>query len=314
MTAGKTRHLPLVVKDEVAQALADGQAVVALESSIIAQGMPHPTNIETALKVEEAIRERGAVPATTALLDGKIRVGLEPDEIERLGADQKTVKVGRRDLARALVTKAAGGTTVSATSTIAALTGIRTFATGGIGGVHRGWTGHLDVSADLRAIALSRVTVVCSGAKAFLDLPATLEVLESLGVAVIGYRTGVFPSFYSRETDLALEHRADSVHDIAAQMAYQDELGLPEGMVVVNPIPAAAEIPRAEIDRLIEEALREADRQGIIGKAVTPFVLARVKDLSDGRSLAANTALVVDNARVAADIAAAYADMIRART
>ncbi|REJ32598.1 MAG: pseudouridine-5-phosphate glycosidase [Bacillota bacterium] len=308
MTA-RSHSVPLVLTEEVQEALAAGQAVVALESSIIAQGMPHPTNIETALKVEETIRQRGAVPATTALLDGKIRVGLSAGEIERLGTAKDAVKVGRRDLARALVTKAAGGTTVSATSTIAALAGIRTFATGGIGGVHRGWTGHLDVSADLRAIAMARVTVVCSGAKAFLDLPATLEVLESLAVAVVGFRTDVFPSFYSRETDLALEHRADSAEEIARQMACQDQLGLPEGMVVVNPIPADAEIPRAEIEGLIERALREAEEQGIAGKAVTPFVLERVKQLSGGRSLAANVALVVNNAQVAADIAVAYSKL-----
>lgn len=305
----RSHSVPLVLTEEVQEALAAGQAVVALESSIIAQGMPHPTNIETALKVEETIRQRGAVPATTALLDGKIRVGLSAGEIERLGTTKDAVKVGRRDLARALVTKAAGGTTVSATSTIAALAGIRTFATGGIGGVHRGWTGHLDVSADLRAIAMARVTVVCSGAKAFLDLPATLEVLESLAVAVVGFRTDVFPSFYSRETDLALEHRADSAEEIARQMACQDQLGLPEGMVVVNPIPADAEIPRAEIEGLIERALREAEEQGIAGKAVTPFVLERVKQLSGGRSLAANVALVVNNAQVAADIAVAYSKL-----
>lgn len=308
MTA-RSHSVPLVLTEEVQEALAAGQAVVALESSIIAQGMPHPTNIETALKVEETIRQRGAVPATTALLDGKIRVGLSAGEIERLGTAKDAVKVGRRDLARALVTKAAGGTTVSATSTIAALAGIRTFATGGIGGVHRGWTGHLDVSADLRAIAMARVTVVCSGAKAFLDLPATLEVLESLAVAVVGFRTDVFPSFYSRETDLALEHRADSAEEIARQMACQDQLGLPEGMVVVNPIPADAEIPREEIEGLIERALREAEEQGIAGKAVTPFVLERVKQLSGGRSLAANVALVVNNAQVAADIAVAYSKL-----
>lgn len=311
--ATNTSSLPFVVKEEVADALAAGQAVVALESSIIAQGMPHPTNIETALKVEETIREAGAVPATTALLDGKIRVGLETDEIERLGTDKDAVKVGRRDLARALVTKAPGGTTVSATSTIAGLAGIRTFATGGIGGAHRGWTDHLDFSADLRAIAMAPVTVVCSGAKAFLDLPTTLELLEALSVAVIGYKTDVFPSFYSRETDLALEHRVDSVEDIAAQMAFQDELGLPEGMVVVNPIPAESEIPRAVIDDAIERALREAAAQGITGKAVTPFVLARVKDITGGDSLEANVALVVNNARVGAGIAVAYANIVRGR-
>lgn len=311
MTTRQLSSVPLVIQDEVAAALADGRAVVALESSIIAQGMPYPTNIETALQVEQAIREKGAVPATTALLDGAVRVGLSADEIERLGTAKDAVKVGRRDMARALVIKAAGGTTVSATTTIAALAGIRTFATGGIGGVHRGWADHMDISADLRAMADSPVTVVCSGAKAFLDLPATMELLESLSVAVIGYRTDIFPSFYSRETDIALEHRVDDVADIAAQMAYQDALGLREGILVVNPIPERDEIPRTVIDGAIEQALREAEQQGIIGKAVTPFVLARVKDITGGASLTANVALVVNNARVGAEIAVAYADVAK---
>lgn len=309
----RQQSVPLIVKEEVAEALAEGRPVVALESSIIAQGMPYPANVETALLVEETIRQAGAVPATTAVLDGALRAGLSVHEIQRLGTAQDAVKVGRRDLARALVTKAAGGTTVSATTTIAALAGIRTFATGGIGGVHRGWARHMDISADLRAMAVSPVTVVCSGAKAFLDLPATLELLESLSVAVIGYRTDVFPSFYSRTTDLALEHRVDDVADIAAQMAYQDALGLQEGILVVNPIPEEHEVPRSAIDSVIEQALREAEGRGIAGKAVTPFVLARVKDLTGGDSLKANTALVVNNARVAAAIAVAYADLVRQR-
>lgn len=307
----RRQSVPMIVKEDVAQALAEGRAVVALESSIIAQGMPYPANVETALQVEETIRRAGAVPATTAVLDGALRVGLSPAEIERLGTAKDAVKVGRRDLARALVTKAAGGTTVSGTTTIAALAGIRVFATGGIGGVHRGWARHMDISADLRAMAESPVTVVCSGAKAFLDLPATLELLESLSVCVIGYRTNVFPSFYSRDTDLVLEHRVDDVADIAAQMAYQDALGLREGILVVNPVPEEHEVPRAVIDAAIEQALRDAEARGIVGKAVTPFVLARIKDITGGDSLKANTALVINNARLAAEIAVAYAELVR---
>lgn len=303
---------PVDIHEEVADALESGQAVVALESSIIAQGMPYPTNIETALQVEDTVRRAGAVPATIALLDGAVKVGLEQVDIERLGTDKSATKVGRRDIARALVTKAVGGTTVSATATMAGWAGIRTFATGGIGGAHRGWGGHLDISADLRAIASAAVTVVCSGAKAFLDLPATLEILESLSVAVIGYRTCVFPSFYSRESDLVLEHRADSIDEIAAQMVLQDSLSLHEGIVVANPIPAEAEIPRAVIDEAIEQALREATEQNIFGKATTPFVLERIKDITGGDSLAANVTLVVNNARVGAEIAVAYADAVRA--
>lgn len=307
----RRQSVPMIVKEDVAQALAEGRAVVALESSIIAQGMPYPANVETALQVEETIRRAGAVPATTAVLDGALRVGLSLAEIERLGTAKDAVKVGRRDLARALVTKAAGGTTVSGTTTIAALAGIRVFATGGIGGVHRGWARHMDISADLRAMAESPVTVVCSGAKAFLDLPATLELLESLSVCVIGYRTNVFPSFYSRDTDLVLEHRVDDVADIAAQMAYQDALGLREGILVVNPVPEEHEVPRAVIDAAIEQALRDAEARGIVGKAVTPFVLARIKDITGGDSLKANTALVINNARLAAEIAVAYAELVR---
>lgn len=303
-------NMPVVIAAEVADALAAGTPVVALESSIIAQGMPHPVNIETALQVEATIREAGAVPATTALLDGAIRVGLDESEIERLGTDEGAVKVARRDIARALVTKAAGGTTVSGTATIAALAGIKTFATGGIGGAHRAAGEHFDISADLSAIAESGVTVVCSGAKAFLDLPITLEVLETLSVSVIGYKTKVFPSFYSRETDLPLEYVVTDAADIARQMAYQEALGLPEGIVVANPIPPEAEIPRAVIDGAIKQALTEAEMGGIVGKAVTPFVLGRVKDITGGRSLDANVALVVNNARVAAEVAKAYSEIV----
>lgn len=301
-----TGNVPVVIRSDVREALEAGGPVVALESSIIAQGMPHPVNIETALQVERAIREAGAVPATTALLDGAIRVGLDEAELERLGTDEAAVKVARRDIARALVTRAAGGTTVSATATIAGLVGIRTFATGGIGGAHRGAGEHFDISADLAAIAASGVTVVCSGAKAFLDLPITLELLESLSVSVIGYKTAVFPSFYSRETDLPLEYTVTEVADIARQMVYQDALGLPEGIVVANPIPAEAEIPRHVIDGAIEQALEEAAVARIVGKAVTPFVLGRVKDITGGGSLEANVALVVNNARVGAEIAVAF--------
>lgn len=300
---------PVVIQPEVRETLATGGPVVALESSIIAQGMPHPVNIETALAVEAAVRQAGAVPATTALLDGAIRVGLGADEIERLGKDKSAVKVARRDIARALVTGAAGGTTVSATATIARLAGVRTFATGGIGGAHRGCGEHFDISADLTAIAASGVTVVCSGAKAFLDLAVTLELLETLSVSIIGYKTAVFPSFYSRETDLALEYTVTDAADIARQMVYQETLGLPEGIVVANPIPDEAEIARNVIDDVIEQALHEATDSGIVGKAVTPFVLERVKEITGGSSLEANVALVVDNARLSAEIAVAFSGL-----
>lgn len=306
MNVTAIHRFPIAIASEVAHALAEGLPVVALESSIIAQGMPYPVNVETAQQVEQDLRDAGAVPATMALLDGAIRVGLTAEEIERLGTDKTAVKVARRDIARVLVTGAPGGTTVSATATIAALAGIKTFATGGIGGAHRGAAAHGDISADLTAIAAAGVTVVCSGAKAFLDLPITLELLETLSVSVIGYRTDVFPSFYSRETDLPLEHVVTEAADIARQMAYQDALGLPEGIVVANPIPKEAEIPRHVIDGAIADALAQADARGIAGKAVTPFVLGRIKEITGGASLKANVALVRHNARLAAKIAGAY--------
>ncbi len=299
------------VHAEVEAALAAGEPVVALESSIIAQGMPYPVNVETARRVEAAVREGGAVPATIALLDGKIRVGLDEEALLRLGTDPAAVKVAQRDIARVLVTGAAGGTTVSATAAIARLVGIRVFATGGIGGAHRGVAHHFDISADLPAVAQSGVTVVCSGAKAFLDLAVTLELLESLSVPVLGYRTGSFPSFYSRDSGLALEHQVDSPEAIAQQMVYQDALGFPQGMIVANPIPESAAVERAVIEDAIARAMGEAEERGITGKAVTPFLLARIKDITGGESLEANVALVVNNARLAAAIAAAYARLRR---
>ena len=312
MTPAGARSLPVEVHPEVSAALAAGKPVVALESSIIAQGMPYPVNVEAARQVEAAVREQGAVPATIALLDGKIRVGLDEEALVRLGTDPKAVKVAQRDIARTLVTRAAGGTTVSATAAIARLVGIRVFATGGIGGVHRGAAQHFDISADLPAVAQAGVTVVCSGAKAFLDLAGTLELLETLSVPVIGYRVAEFPSFYSRESGLVLEHVAQSAEEIAQQMIYQDLLGFPQGMIVANPIPEAAAVDRSVIEAAIAQALREAEKRGITGKAVTPFILARIKDITGGESLEANVALVVNNARVAADIAGAYARLRKA--
>ncbi|MBO8140867.1 MAG: pseudouridine-5'-phosphate glycosidase [Firmicutes bacterium] len=300
------------VRPEVAEALQTGAPVVALESSIIAQGMPYPANVETALAVEAAVRQAGAVPATVALLDGQVRVGLAEDDIRRLGTDPAAVKAARRDIARVLVTGAPGGTTVSATAAIARLAGIRVFATGGIGGAHRGVAQHFDISADLLAIAESGVTVVCSGAKAFLDLAVTLELLESLSVAVVGYRTSTFPSFYSRDSGLSLEHRAESAGEIARQMIYQEQLGFTQSLVVANPVPEEAALERAVVEEAIDNALAEAKRQGVAGKAVTPFLLARVKDLTGGMSLAANRKLVVNNARVASEIACAYSRLRRA--
>jgi len=311
MTPADALVLPMAIHPEVRAALETGQPVVPLESSIIAQGMPYPVNVETARKVEEAVRQGGAVPATIALLDGKIRVGLDEDALVRLGTDPGAVKVAQRDIARVLVTGAPGGTTVSATAAIARLAGIRVFATGGIGGAHRGVAQHFDISADLMAVALSGVTVVCSGAKAFLDLATTLELLESLSVPVLGFGTATFPSFYSRDSDLPLEHQVDSPDAIAQQMVYQEALGFPQGMIVANPIPESAAITRQVIEDAIAQAMAEGEERGITGKAVTPFLLDRIKEITGGESLEANVELVLNNARLGAAIAVAYARLQR---
>ncbi len=292
---------------EVQEALAARRPVVALESTIITHGMPAPRNLETARAVAAAVRAGGAVPATIAILDGRIRIGLEPDELERLAGEQEVAKVSRADLPAVLAASGAGSTTVAATMICADLAGIRVFATGGIGGVHRGAELSFDVSADLQELARTPLAVVCAGAKAILDLPKTLEVLETLGVPVIGYGCDELPAFYSRASGLAVPLRRDSAAEIAAVMRTKWDLNLAGGLVVANPIPAAAEIPAAEIAGQIESALAEAAAQGIQCKAVTPFLLARLEELSGGASLDANVALVLNNARLAAEIATAFA-------
>ncbi|WP_422368395.1 pseudouridine-5'-phosphate glycosidase [Pelagibius sp.] len=308
----------LAVHPEVSEALAEGRAVVALESTIITHGMPFPRNLETALAVESDIRAGGAVPATIAILDGRIRVGLEETELRRL-ADMKAVaKVSRADLPAVLAAGQAGSTTVAATMICAALAGIRIFATGGIGGVHRGAEFSFDISADLQELSRSPVAVVCAGAKAILDLPKTLEVLETLGVPVIGFGSDAFPAFYSRESGLAAPLRCDSAEQVASVMAVKWGLGpadgptdgpsngLGGGLVIANPIPVEDEIPAAAMEANIQTALQEASAQGIQGKDVTPFLLGRLEALTEGASLTANIALVRNNARLAAAIAGAY--------
>ncbi len=292
---------------EVQEALAARRPVVALESTIITHGMPSPRNLETARAVAAAVRAGGAVPATIAILDGRIRIGLEPNELERLAGERDVAKVSRADLPAVLAAGGAGSTTVAATMICADLAGIRVFATGGIGGVHRGAELSFDVSADLQELARTPLAVVCAGAKAILDLPKTLEVLETLGVPVIGYGCDELPAFYSRASGLAVPLRRDSAAEIAAVMRTKWDLNLAGGLVIANPIPAAAEIPAAEIAGQIESALAEAAAQGIQGKAVTPFLLARLEELSGGASLDANVALVLNNARLAAEIATAFA-------
>jgi pseudouridine-5'-phosphate glycosidase len=296
-----------VVQAEVAEALAAGRPVVALESTIITHGMPYPANVETALAVERVVRDAGVVPATIAVTDGIVRVGLSPDETDRLGQTRGVMKLSRADLGYAVATGRTGSTTVAATMILAARAGIGVFATGGIGGVHRGAETSLDISADLQELARTPVTVVCAGAKAILDLPKTLEVLETLGVPVVGYGTDAFPAFWSRDSGLAAPLRLDTPADVATLAAARKALGLEGGILVANPIPAEAEIPAATIRRHIETALAEAEAAGVTGKEVTPFLLARMLALTDGASLAANIALIRANARLAAGIAAAIA-------
>lgn len=299
----------ITLAPEVAQAQAAGQPVVALESTIITHGMPYPENIEMAQRVEATIRDAGAVPATIAVMDGRIRVGLDGDALEELASTpaEQVMKLSRADLAACLALRRTGATTVAATMICADLAGIATFATGGIGGVHRGAETSFDISADLQELARRPVTVVAAGAKAILDLPKTLEVLETLGVPVIAFGQDQLPAFWSRDSGLAAPLRMDDPAQIAAAARLRRALGLEGGQLVVNPIPAEAEIPRAEMIPVVEQALADAAAQGIAAKAVTPFLLQRIFELTQGRSLAANIALVLNNARLAAEIAIAMA-------
>lgn len=300
-------NLPLSFTPEVRDALDGGRPVVALESTIITHGMPYPKNLGMARDVEGAIREAGAVPATIALMDGRIHVGLDDAALESLAQAQDVMKVSRADLAVCLTTRRTGATTVAATMICAALAGIRVFATGGIGGVHRGVEDTMDISADLYELAATPVTVVSAGAKAILDLPRTFEYLETLGVPVIAVGQDAIPAFWSRDSGLPAPLRLDDPARIAEAARMRRALGLPGGQLVVNPIPQDAEIPRAEIMPVVDQALAEATAQGIAAKAVTPFLLDRIFELTEGRSLAANIALVLSNARLAAKIAAAGA-------
>ena len=295
--------LPFDLSPEVAAARANGTAIVALESTIITHGMPFPQNVETARLVEAEVRAHGATPATIAVIDGRIHVGLSDAQLTALGQARGVAKLSRADLAACVAAGGTGATTVAATMICAHLAGIGVFATGGIGGVHRGAEASFDISADLMELAQTPVTVVAAGAKAILDLPRTLEVLETQGVPVISYGQDDFPAFWSRASGLTSPLRMDSAAEIAAAHRMRGLLGLPGGQLVANPIPVEAEIPRAEITPHIETALAEAAAKGIAAKAVTPFLLQRIFELTAGRSLAANIALVLNNARLAAAIA-----------
>lgn len=302
-----TQHAYLDIHPEVAAALAAGQPVVALESTIISHGMPYPQNVETALQVEAEVRAHGAVPATIAIINGRLKAGLSRDDIEVLGKNgREVVKVSRRDIPFIVAAGQTGATTVASTMIVAAMAGIRVFATGGIGGVHRGAQQSFDISADLQELAQTPLAVVCAGAKSILDLGLTLEYLETHGVPVIGYQTATLPAFFTRDSAFKVDYRLDSAAAIAAVMKAKWDLQLQGGMVVANPIPAQYALSSASIDSAIEQALAEASTQGIGGKESTPFLLARVCELTGGNSLAANIQLVLNNARLAAAIASDY--------
>ncbi|ABV88267.1 MULTISPECIES: pseudouridine-5'-phosphate glycosidase [Shewanella] len=298
----------LDINPEVAAALAAGKPVVALESTIISHGMPYPQNVETALKVEQIIRDNGAVPATIAILKGRLKVGMTHEEIEYLGkAGLDVIKTSRRDIPFIVAKGVDGATTVASTMILAQMAGIKVFATGGIGGVHRGAQQTFDISADLQELANTDVTVVCAGAKSILDIGLTLEYLETQGVPVIGYQTSTLPAFYTRESEFGVDYQLDTPAQIAAAMKAKWDMDLKGGIVVANPIPEAHQLDRAMIDQVIADAVAEMDSKGIFGKASTPFLLAKVAETTKGVSLAANIELVFNNAKLAANIAVEYA-------
>jgi pseudouridine-5'-phosphate glycosidase len=293
------------IHPSVAEALAAGRPLVALESTIITHGMPYPENLEMAQAVEDIIAEGGATPALIAVVDGRIKVGLSDEERAALGQAKNARKASRADLAFAVSSGESAGTTVAATMMVAEWVGIKVFATGGIGGVHQGASETFDISADLMELGRTGVIVVAAGAKAILDIPKTLEVLETQGVPVVGYQTDVMPAFWSRTSDLPIPLRIDSAQEIAAFQKTRDQLGVEGGMLVANPIPAADEIPQNVMQGYIAQAQADLESQGITGKDVTPFLLARLLELTDGASLTSNIALVKNNARLATEIAKA---------
>ncbi|RED55612.1 pseudouridine-5'-phosphate glycosidase [Cohnella phaseoli] len=295
----------LTFTDEVREALDSGKPIVALETTIISHGMPYPQNIEMARTVERIIREQGAVPATIGIMDGRVKIGLNEQELEAFATSNPVEKVSRRDFAYLLSSGKIGATTVAATMIGAALAGIEVFATGGIGGVHREGETTMDVSADLTELAQTNVAVVCAGAKSILDIGRTLEYLETHGVPVIGYNTDEFPSFYARESGYGVDFRLDEPAQVADVLNKKWQLGLQGGAIIANPVPAESALQHAEIEGVIQQALNEAKEQNITGKKVTPFLLARIKELTAGRSLETNIALVYHNAKVAAQIAVA---------
>lgn len=304
---GKDHQMKLDITPELSDALASNQAVVALESTIISHGLPYPENLAVARLLEDTVREHGAIPATIAVLDGAVKIGLDNDDLVRLADPKEDIKkLSRRDLPSTLALGQHGATTVAATMILAERAGIKTFATGGIGGVHRGADKSFDISADLPELARSNVAVVSAGPKAILDIPLTLEYLETWGVPIIGYQTDEMPAFWSRSSGHKLEEQVNAAEDIARIMAMKWQSGLDGGILIANPIPEADEIPAPIINAAISTALDKAAEQGIIGKAVTPFLLDQLRQITNGESLKANTALVQNNAAVASQIAVAY--------
>lgn len=299
----------LDIKPEIKKALQDGQPIVALESTIIAHGMPYPRNVETALKVEKIIRENGAIPATIAILGGKVKVGLTEGEIEYLGNAKNVVKTSRRDIPFIVSKKIDGATTVASTMIIASLAGIKVFATGGIGGVHRGAQETFDISADLQELASTDVAVVCAGAKSILDIGLTLEYLETQGVPVIGFGTEEFPAFYTRKSGFNVDYKIDSANELATILKAKWDLGLNGGIVVANPIPEEYQMNYDTITNAINNAIKEADDKGIKGKESTPFLLSKVKEITGGSSLEANIQLVYNNAKVGAELAVEFSKL-----
>ncbi|MCO4339076.1 pseudouridine-5'-phosphate glycosidase [Staphylococcus agnetis] len=297
------------LSQEVENAKSNHQPIVALESTIISHGMPYPQNVQMAKNVEQIIRDHGAVPATIALIDGKIKIGLEDNELELLAKSDNVAKVSRRDLAEVIAKKRIGATTVSSTMICAALADIKFFVTGGIGGVHRGSEETMDISADLDELSKTDVTVICAGAKSILDLPKTMEYLETKGVPVIGYQTEELPAFFTRKSGVKLNSTANHVDDIASICKVKHDLQLEGGMVIANPVPEADQLDKAYIDTIINDAVKEAEQKGIHGKDSTPFLLSKIVEKTDGKSLATNIKLVENNAVVGAQIAVSYSKL-----
>ena len=299
----------VVMNANVKKALDAGKPVVALESTIISHGMPYPQNVETARNVEKIIREHGAEPATIAIIAGKIKIGLTDDELEHLGTSKNVTKMSRRDIPFVIAKKGDGAATVAATMILAALAGIKVFVTGGVGGVHRGAQETFDISADLEELAKTNVAVVCAGAKSILDLKLTLEYLETKGVPVIGYGTDELPDFFTRSSGLKTDYRVDSPKELALAVNIKWELGINGGLVIANPIPKEYQMDKKVIDKAIDQALSDAKQEGIQGKEITPYLLAKIKDITGGNSLESNIHLIYNNAAVGADLAVELAKL-----